>query len=161
MTFSELCLQIITAFLGSLGFSMLFNVRGSKLFIAGLGGELSWTLYLALGAFTDDDPIKYFIASLFVTVYAEIFARIKKSPTTSFLVPSFIPLIPGGALYNTMKYALNNDWGEFADNASYTMRLALALAAGIVAVSSFMRMYQATVHYLQQHKQAKRKNNLS
>ncbi len=145
-------LQILTAFLGSIGFSILFNVRGSKLFIAGLGGALSWGLYLALGPVLSSDSIKYFIASLFVTIYAEAFARIKKSPTTSFLVPGFIPLIPGGALYNTMKYALHNDWSLFADKASYTVQLALAIAAGIVAISSFMRMVNATIHYINLHK---------
>lgn len=145
-------LQILTAFLGSIGFSILFNVRGSKLLIAGLGGALSWGLYLALGPVLSSDSIKYFIASLFVTIYAEAFARIKKSPTTSFLVPGFIPLIPGGALYSTMKYALHNDWSLFADKASYTVQLALAIAAGIVAISSFMRMVNATMHYRNLHK---------
>lgn len=41
-------LQIITAFLGSLGFSVLFNIRRTKLLIAGLGGMLSWSVYLLL-----------------------------------------------------------------------------------------------------------------
>lgn len=151
----QITLQIITAFLGSIGFSMLFNVRGSKLFIAGMGGALSWGLYLALGPFLDDDSIKYFCASLFVAVYAEVFARIKRSPTTSFLVPGFIPLIPGSALYNTMKYALNNDWGLFADTAAYTVQLALALAAGIVTVSSIMRVLNAFIHHNRQRKSRK------
>ena len=156
MDLSNMILQVVTAFLGSLGFSMLFNVRGSKLFIAGLGGALSWGLYLLLGPYLENDSFKYFFASVFVTIYAEIFARIKKSPTTSFLVPSFIPLIPGGALYSTMKYALNNDWSMFADKAAYTFQLALALAGGIVAVSSFMRMYNATAHYIIVYHQRKK-----
>lgn len=152
----NIAIQIITAFLGSIGFSILFNVRGSKLLIAGFGGALSWGLYLSLGPFLDNDSIKYFCASLFVAVYAEIFARIKKSPTTSFLVPGFIPLIPGSALYNTMKYALNNDWGQFADTAAYTVQLALALAAGIVTISSIMRVLNALIHYNQQRKMKKK-----
>lgn len=136
-------LQIITAFLGSLGFSVLFNIRRTKLLIAGLGGMLSWSVYLLLGLFFDSDPIRYFFAAIFVTVYAEIFARIKKTPTTSYLVPAFIPLIPGGALYNTMKFALHNDWQSFGDTAVYTIQLALALSAGIIVVSSVMRMVHA------------------
>ncbi|HWQ88452.1 MAG TPA: threonine/serine exporter family protein, partial [Desulfitobacteriaceae bacterium] len=38
--------QIITAFLGSLGFSMLFNIRGRKIWYAATGGMLSWATYL-------------------------------------------------------------------------------------------------------------------
>lgn len=146
-------LQIITAFLGSLGFSVLFNIRRTKLLIAGLGGMLSWSVYLLLGLVFDSDPIRYFFAAIFVTVYAEIFARIKKTPTTSYLVPAFIPLIPGGALYNTMKFALHNDWQSFGDTAVYTIQLALALSAGIIVVASVMRMAHALYRFLFSKKQ--------
>ena len=146
-------LQIITAFLGSLGFSVLFNIRRTKLLIAGLGGMLSWSVYLLLGLYFDSDPIRYFFAAIFVTVYAEIFARIKKTPTTSYLVPAFIPLIPGGALYNTMKFALHNDWQSFGDTAVYTIQLALALSAGIIVVSSVMRMVHALYLFIFPKKQ--------
>ena len=84
-------LQIITAFLGSLGFSVLFNIRRTKLLIAGLGGMLSWSVYLLLGLYFDSDPIRYFFAAIFVTVYAEIFARIKKTPTTPLFVSAVYP----------------------------------------------------------------------
>lgn len=146
-------LQIITAFLGSLGFSVLFNIRRTKLLIAGLGGMLSWSVYLLLGIYFNSDPIRYFFAAIFVTVYAEIFARIKKTPTTSYLVPAFIPLIPGGALYNTMKFALHNDWQSFGDTAVYTIQLALALSAGIIVVSSVMRMVHALYRFIFPKKQ--------
>ena len=146
-------LQIITAFLGSLGFSVLFNIRRTKLLIAGLGGMFSWSVYLLLGLYFDSDPIRYFFAAIFVTVYAEIFARIKKTPTTSYLVPAFIPLIPGGALYNTMKFALHNDWQSFGDTAVYTIQLALALSAGIIVVASVMRMVHALYRFIFPKKQ--------
>lgn len=146
-------LQIITAFLGSLGFSVLFNIRRTKLLIAGFGGMLSWSVYLLLGLYFDSDPIRYFFAAIFVTVYAEIFARIKKTPTTSYLVPAFIPLIPGGALYNTMKFALHNDWQSFGDTAVYTIQLALALSAGIIVVASVMRMVHALYRFIFPKKQ--------
>lgn len=146
-------LQIITAFLGSLGFSVLFNIRRTKLLIAGLGGMLSWSVYLLLGLYFDSDPIRYFFAAIFVTVYAEIFARIKKTPTTSYLVPAFIPLIPGGALYNTMKFALHNDWQSFGDTAVYTIQLALALSAGIIVVASVMRMVHDLYRFIFPKKQ--------
>ena len=146
-------LQIITAFLGSLGFSVLFNIRRTKLLIAGLGGMLSWSVYLLLGIYFDRDPIQYYFAAIFVTVYAEIFARIKKTPTTSYLVPAFIPMIPGGALYNTMKFALHNDWQSFGDTAVYTIQLALALSAGIIVVASVMRMVHALYRFIFPKKQ--------
>ena len=98
---------------------------------------------MALGTVLTGDAVRYFFAAAFVTVYAEIFARIKKTPTTSFLVSGIIPLVPGGALYNTMKYALNSDWLSFGETAIYTVQLAMAIAAGIMVVSSLIRVITA------------------
>lgn len=149
-------IQIITGFLGSLGFSILFNIRGSKLFIAAFGGFISWGLFLLLGVFFESEPLRYFFSAVAVTVYAEIFARIKKTPTTTFLVPSIIPLIPGGVLYHTMNYALKSDWTDFIINAFYTIKLALSLAVGIIVVSSILRMVLAVVNYIKKIKKVKK-----
>lgn len=136
-------LQIFTAFLGSLGFSVLFNLRHSKLWIAALGGAIAWIIYLALGVVLTGDAVRYFFAASLVTVYAEVFARIKKTPTTSFLVSGIIPLVPGSALYNTMKFALNGNWSAFGETAIYTLQLTLAIATGIMLISSFISVLTA------------------
>ena len=120
-------IQIFTGFLGSLGFSILFHIRGKKLLIASLGGLMSWTVFLLLAPLLPSEATRYFFASAAVTIYAEAFARVMKTPTTTFLVPSLIPLIPGGSLYYTMNYALNEQWTAFAGKAIYTLELAMAL----------------------------------
>ena len=73
----------------------------------------------------------------------ETMARVMKTPTTTFLVPSIIPLIPGSALYYTMNYALNKQWSEFVQQAFYTLQLALSLAVGIIAVTTAVRLLTA------------------
>ncbi|MBQ1965266.1 MAG: threonine/serine exporter family protein, partial [Clostridia bacterium] len=40
-----------------------------------------------------------------MSVYAGIMARVLKTPATTFITTSLIPLIPGGSLYYTMAYA--------------------------------------------------------
>lgn len=145
-------IQIFTGFLGSLGFGILFHIKGRKLLIASLGGLMSWTVFLLLEPVLPGEAVRYFLASAAVTVYAEVFARVIKTPTTTFLVPSLIPLIPGGALYYTMNYALNEQWSAFADKAVYTLGLAAALALGIIAVTTLTRMTMVVVRYLKGHK---------
>ena len=145
-------IQIFTGFLGSLGFSVLFHIKGRRLAIASLGGLISWTVFLLLEPLLPGEPVRYFLASAAVTVYAEIFARIIKTPTTTFLVPSLIPLIPGGALYYTMNYALNEQWQSFAAKALYTLELAAALALGIIAMTTLTRMTMVAVRYMKGHK---------
>ena len=51
--------------------------------------------------------------------------------------------IPGGSLYYTMNYALNEQWQLFTDKALYTLQLALALAVGIIAVTTLVRLTTA------------------
>ena len=131
-------IQILTGTLGALGFSMLFNVRGRKLLVATLGGCFSWTLCLLLARVTPNEFLHYFVSSCFVAVYAEVFARIMKTPATTFLIPSIIPHIPGSSLYHTMQYALTKQWNLFTYQAFYTLQLALGLALGIVAVLSVL-----------------------
>ena len=45
MTFQEIT-EIIAAGLGSIGFSMMFQLRGKKLILIGCGGALSWFIFL-------------------------------------------------------------------------------------------------------------------
>lgn len=133
-------IQVLMGYLGSLGFNILFNIRGRKLFIASLGGLISWAVFLLLAPVFPGEPIRFFFAAAAVTVYGEVFARIEKTPTTTFLVPSVIPLIPGGSLYYTMNYGLNKQWGDFSQRGFYTLQLALSLAVGIIAVTTLVRL---------------------
>ena len=145
-------MQIFMGFLGSLGFSTLFHIKGRRLLIASLGGLISWTVFLALAPLFPSESFRYFLASATVTVYAEVFARVIKTPTTTFLVPSLIPLIPGGSLYYTMNYALNEQWSAFGTKALYTLELAAALALGIIAVTTLTRMTMVAIRYIKGHK---------
>lgn len=142
--------QILMGTFGTLGFNILFNLRGRKLLMATLGGTLSWSVFLGLGALIPGEAMRYLIAAATITVYGEILARVEKTPTTTFLVPSIIPLIPGSALYYTMNYALNKQWSMFAQQAFYTLQLALSLAVGIIGVTTLVRLFTALTH---KHKQ--------
>lgn len=133
--------QIAMAFLGSLSFALLYNIRGKKHWYAAIGGMLGWFIYLLLGSWLGNDVIQYFFAATLVTFYAEVLARITKTPTTTYLIPSIIPLVPGSRLYYTMSYAVNGVWDQFIDAGLFTVALSAALAAGIMFASSFYRIF--------------------
>lgn len=132
--------EILTAFLGSLGFAILFNVRGVRLVIAALGGLISWALFLALNCINTNDAVNYFLVALAVSLYAEIMARVFKTPTTTFITTSLIPLIPGSSLYYTMAFAFSSDLERFFEKAIYTLQLASALALGIIIATTVVRI---------------------
>ena len=58
----EILMQLVTAFLGSLGFALLFGLGTRHLFTSSLGGMLSWGLYLAVFSFSRDVFIACLVA---------------------------------------------------------------------------------------------------
>ena len=64
----------LTALLGSLGFSLLFNVRGWRLLAGALGGGAVWALYLGLYGLTGGEYLSYGLASLAAALYAQVMA---------------------------------------------------------------------------------------
>ena len=139
MSFSDALLQILMAFFGTVGFGMLFRSRGKKLLLAGLGGMLAWTLFLLLGCWIESEPIRYFIVSVIISVYAEVLARICKTPAGTFGILSLVPLVPGGGLYYSADYALSGDMGAFVEKALSTLSLTAMLSVGIVLVAAFAK----------------------
>lgn len=124
--------QIIAAFFGSLGFAMVFNIRGRNLFWTAFGGLLDWWVYVLAGMWCGADAFRYFWAALFLGLFSEVLARKRRVPTTLFLVVGFIPLIPGAALFMTMNHAFAAQWDRAFQYALTALATAVAIAGGIV-----------------------------
>lgn len=137
---TDMIIQLTTAFVGSLGFALLFHVRRDRLLLASLGGLLAWGVYLLMGLATDQEVVRYFVASVVLTVYAETLARLVRCPATLFIVTASIPLIPGGSLYQTMQHFMQNDLEAFSRQALTTVLLAVALAVGMLFPTAIFQL---------------------
>ena len=126
--------QILTGFVGSLCFGILFNLKGKRLAVGAIGGLLTCGVFVILSSFIASEVLNYFLVSALVTVYAEMTARFVKTPTTPIVTTSLIPLIPGGSLYYTVASAFDSSFGVFSSKAIYTLKLAAALALGMIVV---------------------------
>lgn len=136
-------LQTLCALISSIGFSMIFDLKGKKLICAALGGGISWAIYLLLNHFiTNEIFICYLIASLLATNYSQLMARVLKAPATVFIFPSIVPLVPGNGLYYTMRYIVAGEWDLAVSRAMETLKVAVAIAFGIVVVIVGIRVIQ-------------------
>lgn len=149
-------IQLTAAFIGSMGFAMLFNIRGDKLISCAFGGLVSWSVCLGLGCFIEGEVVRFFIASMVLTLYAEIMARVRKSPDTIYIICAAIPLFPGGSLYNTMHLAAEGRWEEFSQTGMHTLLLAAAIAVGVICMMTLMHVIFSLFKDLKQLKRTRK-----
>jgi len=129
-------LNSIYAFIATLTFGILFNIRGKKLFLASLGGGLGWFVYLLSSSINHSSVLSLFIASLVASLFSEVMARAMKTPVTTFVICAIIPLVPGGGMYNTMLASIRGNINTSLNTGLETLTSAGAIAVGIVLVSS-------------------------
>lgn len=140
MTMTDV-IQIIASTIGALGFAVLFNVRGTKkLLAAALGGGFGRALFLLLCLAIDSSVLCHFIVAMTVSFYAELMARVLKTPATVFIAPCLIPMMPGASLYYTMANALGDNVDGFLEKGVATLETATALAVGIIVATVVMRL---------------------
>lgn len=132
-------IEILSAFIASFAFGIVFNIKGKNLFFSALCGALGWFIYkfsLRLGV---SDTTSLFLAAVGLSIYSEVFARILKTPVTTFVIAALIPLVPGGGMYYTMVEAITGNVMKSLETGIKTLASAGALALGIILVSTLTK----------------------
>lgn len=132
-------LPCLWAFFACVPFCLLYNMRGSIIWIASLGGALGWFVYLCFNPL-QNDIVQFFLATVATAIYSEIMARVCKKPATGYQIVSLLPLVPGGGIFYTMEYCVIGNNTMFIQTGLHTLGIAGALAMGILLVSSIVRL---------------------
>lgn len=127
--------EILACIAGTFGFSVIIKVSKQKIIYTVLGGAVSASISLFLMKRGVNSFISTFTAMTAVAAYSEILARITKTPASVILLPSTIPLLPGGYLYYTMNYLINFDKSKFLYYAKETAYAGFGIALGGLFVS--------------------------
>ena len=130
----------IYAFLGCAGFCLVFNIHGPGILICCTGGALGWLVYLLADFVTHNVILRFLLAAIFITLFSEVMARIRRCPVTGYLIIALLPLVPGGGIYEAMLHCVRGDTQMFLSALMRTMGIAGSLALGAVLGSSFIRM---------------------
>lgn len=131
----EYFVMILTAAFGTVGYCLNVNIKRNKIVYGCLGGTLLTFLYCVCVEAGMSLLLQNLIPAAVVTFYAEVLARVVKAPATVFLIPSIIPLVPGGRLYYTMRAIVDEEGAAARVFAKETIIIALGIAVGIVVVS--------------------------
>ena len=139
MDIKSALILVLSGFVGSLGFALLFRMTKSKIIYAALGGAVTCIAYVICCHFFENEFYQNLFPALIATAYSEILARLTKAPSTPYIAISIIPLVPGGRLYYTMYYFITSDMEAFKSALMETVRIAGGLAVGIILISVIIR----------------------
>ncbi|MBR8701797.1 hypothetical protein IX317_001302 [Fusobacterium sp. DD29] len=137
---SNWIVQILAAILTSFGFGIIFKVKGKNLLHTGIAGGISWFFYLAGKELDFTVGVDYFLATLFLSLYAEIVARKMRTTVTAIMIPALIPLAPGGGIYYTMYNLIEKNYPMALEKGITTFIMAGAMAVGIFTAAHIMRI---------------------
>lgn len=124
--------QLVTSFIASVGFGIIFNVPKKALVQCGITGMFGWILYFLLMNAEIDSVIATFFGAFLVAVIGQIFAKIYKTPVIIFTISGIIPLVPGGLAYDAMRHVVENNYNASLELGAKAFMLSGAIAIGLV-----------------------------
>ena len=139
----EFVIAIIASFVATLGYSLVYNIKGKNLIIATLNGAFSWAVYLVCQHFFDSVVFSFFMSGAATAVYAELAAYFFKTPATVYLIPGIIPLVPGLTVYRTVESGLFGELEAFGEGLLSTIKIGGAIALGLIFMSAFIRLIRS------------------
>lgn len=113
--------------IGCFGFSLLYNLKGRKAYMCGLGGFITWLAYLLCFKLYPNSFVATLFAAAMCAVFAQVMARVVKTPSSIFMTISVFPVIPGATLYYTM-------YGIVTSNEKLAIARALDLVLTCAAI---------------------------
>ncbi len=128
----DLLAQLMTSFIATGAFGILFNAPKETLIKCGLIGMGGWLIYYVLAAYSDNAVLATLAATIFIAVLSQQLAKFYKTPVIIFSVAGIIPLVPGGLAYDAMRNFVENDYNTAIALAAKVFMLAGTIAFGLV-----------------------------
>ena len=143
MNWGQVTLLTVACTVAMVGIAIIFDVPPKKLFWALIGSTISCLLMLIGDKLGLDPLITNMVATAVPCVYCEIMARVLKTPTTVFMIPTLLPLVPGSRLYYTMFYLFSGNQALFMENMLAAVKICTGIAVAIILVTGAMRWIEA------------------
>ncbi|MCT4542853.1 MAG: threonine/serine exporter family protein [Vallitalea sp.] len=128
-------IQVVSAFFATLFFSIIFRISTKNLFFCGIIGAVGWLVYL-LTLTIESIVFSSFLGAIIVSILSHIFAKIRKTPVTVFLIAGIIPLVPGAILYKAIYFIVAEDYNMSTYYFIQSLQIAGAIAVAIFLIAS-------------------------
>ncbi|GGH88507.1 uncharacterized membrane protein YjjB (DUF3815 family) [Pullulanibacillus pueri] len=134
--------QLVTSFISSAAFCIIFNSPKQALLKCGFVGMVGWMVYIGLVNWDVNIILANLIAAFAVAVISQTFARRYKMPMIIFTVAGIIPLVPGGMAYDAMRHFVENDYPSAVELSAKVFMLSGAIAMGLVLSEVMNQVYR-------------------
>ncbi|CAM3848042.1 threonine/serine exporter family protein [Mesobacillus zeae] len=124
--------QLVTSFVASAAFGIMFNAPKESLVKCGISGMLGWMVYFILEYNGYGTILATLAASFLIAVISQVMAKHYKTPIIIFSVAGIIPLVPGGLSYDAMRHFVEKDYIGTVTLAAKASMISGALAVGLV-----------------------------
>jgi len=124
--------QLVTSFIASSGFGILFSAPVRSLIQCGIVGMSGWILYYSLTQELFNAVPATIFAAILVSILSYICSKIYKVPIIIFNVSGIIPLVPGGMAYNAMRNFVEYDYITALELSVEVVLVAGGIAIGLM-----------------------------
>ena len=143
MSWGQVAYLTVACTVALIGIAVIFDVPPKKMLWAMIGSVISCVIMLIGDKYGLDPLLSNMLATAVPCVYCEIMARVLKTPTTVFMIPSLLPLVPGSRLYYTMFYLFSGEQELFLENMLVAVKICTGIAMAIIVVTGAMRWIEA------------------
>ena len=131
------CIQAISAFLGTVGFAVLYGVPRREYIHVGICSTIGWMAYLVMLRLANATVIEStFVATLVVVLVSRFMAVDRKCPVIVFQICGVFPLIPGAGIFWTVYYIVNKELSVALTTGFTALGMAVAIVLGIIFMTS-------------------------
>ena len=148
----SILIKIVAGTIATLGFAILFRLKPSHWPFAMLDGLFACICYFAFTELFGGNFLPNLLAAFVASVFADLFARLCKAPSTVFILPGCIALVPGGTLYYAMSNLLSENREVAVEYFLITLTVGIGIGGGIIAASLLRVTIQAISRKLKKKK---------
>lgn len=145
-------LKIIGGVVATVGFGVLFKLKPKLLPFAAIVSLAASISYFTAMHYLENEFVSNMLGTFLAAAISEYFAKKCKAPSTVFLLPGCVVLVPGGSLYYTMYNIVLADYNGALEKLLVTVEVGIGIGSGIIIVSFIKYLFEAVIRYINEHK---------
>ena len=125
--------QAVAAFLGTLGFAILYGVDREQYLTSGIIGIAGWMVYLVTLRFASfSAPIASLAAAFGISVLSRFAAVPNRCPAQIFIICGLFTLVPGAGVFWGSYYVTTSQFALGIQSGFMALKVAICIVLGIV-----------------------------